>query len=52
MDFTKKVLTLSEACAYTRFVKSYMYKRTMAGTIPCSKPNGKAIFFDREELER
>lgn len=48
----KKVLTLKEACHYTSFSTSYMYKLTSAGIIPHFKPNGKTIFFDREQLDR
>lgn len=47
----KKVLTFNEALAYTGYRRSYFYKLTHAGVIPHSKPNGKAIFFDREKLE-
>jgi excisionase family DNA binding protein len=47
----KKVLTFKEACLYTGFAESYMYKLTSAGIIPYSKPNGKTLFFDRERLD-
>lgn len=47
----KRVLTFEEACLYTGYAKSYMYKLTHAGIIPHSKPNGKSLFFDREKLE-
>ena len=49
--FSKKVLTFDEACDYTGFSKSYMYKLTSFGIIPHSKPNGKIIFFDKELLD-
>lgn len=33
------------------FSKSYMYKLSSAGMIPCYKPTGKTLFFLRSELE-
>lgn len=48
----KKALSLNEACTYTGFAPSYMYKLTHSGKIPFSKPNGKTIFFDREKLDQ
>ena len=48
----KNVLTFSEAARYTGFSRSYLYKLTSTGRIPCSKPAGKMIFFDRVELEK
>ncbi|MBU3025914.1 helix-turn-helix domain-containing protein [Zobellia galactanivorans] len=48
---TKAVLTFEEACSYTNYSSSYMYKLTSSQNIPHSKPNGKAIFFDRLKLE-
>jgi excisionase family DNA binding protein len=47
----KKALTFKEACSYTNFSESYMYKLTSGGIVPYSKPNGKTIFFDREKLD-
>lgn len=52
MDFSQnRVLTFEQGRQYLGFKKSYMYKLTSAGILPYSKPNGKAIFFDREKLE-
>lgn len=48
---TKAILTFQEACAYTGFSASYLYKLTAARQIPHSKPSGKMVFFDRAELE-
>jgi excisionase family DNA binding protein len=48
----KTVLTFDEACNYTGFAKSFMYKMTSTGKIPCYKPQGKMIYFERAELER
>lgn len=52
MDLTaKNVLNFEEACEYTGFRASYLYKLTSTGKIPHYKPYGKMIFFRREELE-
>lgn len=48
----KNVLTFSEAARYTGFSRSYLYKLTHLQKIPCSKPAGKMLFFDRIELEK
>lgn len=48
---TKKVLSLEEAAEYSGYKKSYLQKLTSGGVISHSKPNGKSIFFNREELE-
>jgi excisionase family DNA binding protein len=48
----KNVLTFSEAARYTGFSKSYLYKLTHLQKIPCSKPAGKMLFFDRAEIEK
>lgn len=48
----KVVLTFEEACEYTGFTKSYMYKLTSARKIPHSKPNGKKIFFHKMQLDK
>lgn len=48
----KKILTFNEALQYTGFSASHFHKLTAAGEVPCSKPTGKSLFFDREELER
>jgi len=47
----KAVLTFHEAANYTGFSRSYLYKLTSTGKIPCYKPQGKMIFFDRSELD-
>jgi excisionase family DNA binding protein len=47
----KKVLTFEEAAEYMGMSKSCLYKMTSQKIVPHYKPNGKMIFFDREELE-
>ena len=46
----KEVLTFDEACIYTGLSKSAMYKQTMGGSVPHYKPNGKLLYFNRNEL--
>jgi len=48
----KTVLTFSEASQYTGISKSYLYKLTSARKISHSKPSGKLIFFEKEELDK
>ncbi len=47
----RRVLNFQEACLYTGYAQSYMYKLTASKIVPHSKPNGKHIFFNREELD-
>lgn len=47
---TKEVLTFEEACTYTGLSKSAMYKHTMNATVPCYRPTGKLVYFNRQEL--
>jgi excisionase family DNA binding protein len=50
--FQKKVLTLQEAAIYSGRSLSNLYKLSSTGILPHSKPEGKMIYIDREELER
>ena len=47
----KKVLSFDEASIYTGLSKSHLYKLTSTGGIPCYKPTGKKLYFDKEELD-
>lgn len=47
----KAVLTFEEASQYMGLSKSYLYKLTSTGGVPCYKPQGKMIYFDKKELE-
>lgn len=47
----KRVLTFEEACDYTGFSRSYLYKLTAGKKIPHSCPNGKIIFFSKDRLD-
>jgi len=47
----KTVLSFDETCKYCCISKSKMYKHTSSRNIPFYKPEGKLIFFKREELD-
>lgn len=47
----KTVLSFDEACTYCCISKSKMYKHTSANNIPYYKPEGKLIFFKKDELD-
>lgn len=48
---TKKILTAEEAARYMGISMSHLYKLTMRMEVPHSKPFGKMLYFDREDLE-
>ena len=48
----KRVFSFVECKRYTGFSSSHLYKLTSQGKIPHFKPEGKFIYFDREELEK
>ena len=45
-----KPLTLLEAAEFLDFSRSYLYRLTSQGRVPCYKPEGKRVYFDRAEL--
>nr|DAG84652.1 MAG TPA: helix-turn-helix domain protein [Caudoviricetes sp.] len=47
----KNVLDIDDMVALTGLSKSYVYKLTCRKEIPYYKPNGKLIYFDRQEVE-
>ena len=47
----KDVLTSDEAARYLGVSKSCLYKWTMDRKIPHYKPNGKNVYFNRQEVE-
>jgi len=47
----KNVLNINELSDYTGYSKSYIYKLTSKNAIPYFKPSGKAVFFDRMEID-
>lgn len=48
----KTVLNLEEVAAYTGLSKSCLYRKTSTGGIPCYKPNGKHIYFNKNEIDK
>ena len=47
----KTVLTFDEVAQYTGLSKSYLYKLTSTAKIPCYKPQGKHIYFNKIEID-
>lgn len=48
---SKDILTTEEACKFLGYSKSYLYKLTHLRKIPHYKPNGKKIYFKKEDCE-
>jgi excisionase family DNA binding protein len=48
----KVVLNFNEVVAYTGLSKSYLYKLTSNAGIPCYKPQGKQIYFNKQEIDQ
>ena len=48
---SKNVLTIDDAAVLTGLSKSHLYKLTCSKQIPFYRPNGKLVYFDRQELE-
>ena len=49
---TKKVLNFKEAREYTGLSNSQLYKLTRNNQIPCHRPSGRLIYFDKDELDK
>ena len=47
----KNVLNLDDVAILTGLSKSHLYKLTSTKQIPHYKPNAKAMYFDRKEIE-
>ena len=47
----KKVLNPVELSKYTGYSKSTIYKMVQNNIIPYSKPNGKTLFFQKNEID-
>jgi len=47
----KKQLTMDEAAKYLNISKGHLYRLTSTHEVAYSKPNGKNIFFEREDLD-
>ncbi|MCX6147856.1 MAG: helix-turn-helix domain-containing protein [Candidatus Kapabacteria bacterium] len=48
---TKSVLNFNDVAVYTGLSKSHLYKLTSTRGIPCYKPNGKHIYFSKNEID-
>lgn len=48
----KTVLNFDEVAAYTGLSKSHLYKLTCTGGIPCYKPQGKHLYFNKQEIDQ
>lgn len=48
---SKEVLTIDEVSKYMGLKKSTLYRLTMNREIPCYKPTGRTVYFNRRELE-
>ena len=47
----KQVLNFNDTCIYLELSQSHLYKLTSSGSIPHYKPNGKKLYFNRQELD-
>ena len=47
----KKVLNVDDVVTLTGMTKAYIYTLTSRREIPFYKPNGRLIFFNRDEIE-
>lgn len=47
----KEVLNFHEASKYLGLSQSHMYKLTSTNSIPCYRPEGKKLYFNRAELD-
>lgn len=50
-DQKEKPMSFQEACQYTGLSKSYLYKLTFQGLVPHYKPNGKMLYFTKQDLD-
>jgi excisionase family DNA binding protein len=48
----KAILNVDEFCRYAGISKSFCYKLTYQKSIPFYCPNGKLIFFNRQEIDQ
>lgn len=48
----KSVLSFEDLVAYTGLSRSYLYKLTSRGEIPFYRPNGKQLYFNKEEIDK
>lgn len=48
----KEIFNFNEACTYLDLSSSHLYKLTSSNSIPCYCPQGKRLYFRREELDQ
>lgn len=48
----KSVLSVEDLVEYTGLSQSYLYKLTSRGAIPFYRPNGKQLYFNKEEIDK
>ena len=48
---SKNVLSIDDVVVLTGLSKSHIYKLTSSRQLPCYKPNGKLMYFDKAEVE-
>lgn len=48
----KSVLSFEDLVEYTGLSRSYLYKLTSRGEIPFYRPNGKQLYFNKEEIDK
>lgn len=48
---SKSILNIEEVSIYTGLSKLYLYKLTSKNGIPHYKPNGKNVYFKKEEVD-
>lgn len=51
LNQNKTIYNADEAASYLSMAKSYLYKLTSTGRIKFSRPGGKKIFFNRQDLD-
>ncbi|MGK9369694.1 helix-turn-helix domain-containing protein [Melioribacter sp. Ez-97] len=49
--YASKPLNFNQAAEYLGFSHSYLYKLTSRKIIPCHRPTGKVLFFNKAELD-
>jgi excisionase family DNA binding protein len=51
VNTAKQILTVEDLINYTGFSRSYIYKLVHKSVLPYSKPNGKTLFFQKNEID-
>lgn len=51
VGIVKDIFNMSETVDYTGLAKSTIYKLVHNRAIPCHKPNGKLLYFRKEDLD-